>query len=103
MTRLTPGILLSLLLLEPTLKAVDKEPLSRAIAGDGIAIIDPGEAVARELRRRLDSVALLSRGAGKGADYFWTSDCPANAKSLVSQLWEGEVNVNLLPEVYRRS
>lgn len=73
-------------------------PLIRAIAGVEIAIIDPGEAVARELLRRLETIGQLSRREGLGTEQFWTSGSPQAAKKLISQLWESEVEVKLLPD-----
>lgn len=75
--------------------------LIQAMAGPGVEVIDPGEAIARELRRRLEAGGLASRASRQGVEQFWTSDAPDNAKALISQLWEIEVDVGLLPETYR--
>jgi glutamate racemase len=74
-------------------------PLIRAIVGIEVAIIDPGEAIARELRRRLDTIGLLSLRDHLGTEQFWTSGSPENAKTLISQLWETDVDVRRLPVV----
>lgn len=73
----------------------------QALAGPEVAVIDPGEAVARELRRRLENGGLISHKSSQGVEQFWTSDSPDNARSLISQLWEAEAEVGLLPEAYR--
>lgn len=78
-------------------------PVIQDIAGEGIAILDPGEAIARELRRRLAQGGLLAEGATAGSEEFWTSDSPNNAKSLISQLWNAGVEVRTLPEEYRKA
>ena len=43
------------------------------IAGPGVAIIDPAVAVARELRRRLDTAGLAAPPGGPGTATFYTS------------------------------
>ena len=77
------------------------QALIQATAGPGVAIIDPGEAIARELRRRLQHAGLLSCAEHPGRDCFWTSDSPDNAQALISQLWRAEVEVSRLPEQHR--
>jgi glutamate racemase len=73
-------------------------PLIRAMAGIDVAIIDPGEAIARELRRRLETVGLLSCREQQGREHFWTSGSPECAKPLISHLWQRDVEVRRLPE-----
>ncbi|PZN79206.1 MAG: glutamate racemase [Candidatus Methylumidiphilus alinenensis] len=73
-------------------------PLIRAMVGIDVDIIDPGEAIARELRRRLENIGRLSRRDRLGTEQFWTSGSPKSAKKLISQLWETEVEVMRLPE-----
>jgi glutamate racemase len=72
-------------------------PLIQEIAGSGVAVIDSAAAVARELRRRLEQDNLLANDARTGTEYFWTSGTLDNAKPLVSQLWQAEVQVSVLP------
>ena len=74
-------------------------PLIRSMAGVEVNIIDPGEAIARELRRRLNSIGHLARREYKGSEQFWTSGSPDVAKELISQLWETDVEVGQLPEI----
>lgn len=75
-------------------------PLIRAIAGIEVAIIDPGEAIARELRRRLHNADLLSRGQQLGSETFWTSGMPSHAQGLISKLWEKPISVvHKMPEI----
>ena len=74
-------------------------PLIRAMVGIDVDIIDPGEAIARELRRRLENIGRLSRRDRLGKEKFWTSGSPKSAKTLISQLWEADVEVKRLPEV----
>ena len=73
-------------------------PLIRAMVGIDVDIIDPGEAIARELRRRLENIGRLSRRDRLGTEQFWTSGSPKSAKKLISHLWETEVEVMRLPE-----
>jgi glutamate racemase len=72
--------------------------LIQEIAGSSVAIIDPSAAIARELRRRLESANLLSGGNRAGAERFWTSaTTPHTAQPVISQLWQVEVDVRSLP------
>lgn len=66
------------------------------VAGHGVNLIDPAEAVARELSRRLEEVAaLLPSGADKafGRVQFFTTGDVAQAQATISQLWDGPVTV----------
>jgi glutamate racemase len=74
-------------------------PLIRSMASIEVTIIDPGEAIARQLRRRLETIGLLSRREQQGCEQFWTSGSPESAKPLISQLWQMDVEVRRLPEV----
>lgn len=63
--------------------------------GPDVAIIDTGEAVARQLRRRLEEHGLLAESSGRAA--FWTSGNPAEAQPVMSVLWRQPVTVQQLP------
>lgn len=71
--------------------------LIQQIAGSQVTILDPAAAVARELRRRLESAGLLSENAQPGTEKFWTSGSPELAKAVMGQLWCGNVEVAKLP------
>jgi glutamate racemase len=62
-----------------------KEAIS-AIAGPGVELIDPADAVARELRRRLENGKLLAAGGRPGTERFWTTGSPAQTAAVMSQL-----------------
>ncbi len=68
-------------------------PLLRAeierAAGPGVAVIDTGPAVARELRRRLELAGLLAEANGPGRERFWTTGEPARVARVLAQLWPG--------------
>lgn len=68
-------------------------PVIRAVAGPGVSVIDPSPAVARELRRRLETADRLSSQETPGTSQFWTSGAPEAARAVISQLWEEEVEV----------
>lgn len=72
-------------------------PLIQKIAGPGVAVIDSGSAVARQLHRRLEVVDLLADADRAGTECFWTSAVLDKAKPLVSQLWQRDVDVYALP------
>jgi len=71
-------------------------PLIREIAGSGVDVIDPATAVARELRRRLDSAHLLNTKVEQGYERFWTSGAVDDAVRIVGRLWGKPVEVSPL-------
>jgi glutamate racemase len=68
-------------------------PLIREAVGPQVEIIDPATAVARELRRRLESAALLNDEADSGTERFWTTGEVAMVGPIVRQLWGGTAEV----------
>ncbi len=69
--------------------------------GAGVAIIDTGEAVARQLQRRLaDGHGLRSEGVG--GEQFWTSGDVGQSAGVIATLWGRPVEVGLLPEAKRK-
>lgn len=66
------------------------------IGGHEIAIIDTGPAVAKELKRRLESTQLLCADGKPGGEKFWTSGDSLSARSIFSQLWNVAVSVEKL-------
>jgi len=73
-------------------------PLIQEIAGASVTIINPAPAVARELRRRLESIAMLSQGARPGVEHFWSSAKSETARMVIAQLWAAGITVHPLPE-----
>lgn len=71
--------------------------LIQEIAGPAVVIIDPAAAIARELRRRLASANLLSIESRAGTERFWTSAAPDTAQTIISQLWQADIDVRSLP------
>lgn len=76
------------------------QPLVREIVGENIGIIDTGEAVAREVCRRLTEEKLLSTSKKKGSETFWTSNTREETQRLIGRLWNREVKVRLLPDPF---
>lgn len=72
--------------------------LIREVAGPGVALVDTGAAVARQLCRRLDEAGLLA-GHDRGGVRFWTSGDPAQARAILPRLWGSDVEVESLPAV----
>lgn len=69
------------------------------VAGHGVNLIDPAEAVARELSRRLQEVgALLSDSPDQSAGrvQFFTTGDAGQAQAVISHLWDGPVAVGLI-------
>ena len=67
------------------------------IAGAGVTLIDPAQAVARELVRRLDESGSLSSATTPGSVRFFTSGDVAQAQAVMSHLWDEPLTVQALP------
>lgn len=74
-------------------------PVIQRLAGDGVQIIDPAAAVARELGRRLAQAGLAApAGAETAADVtFWTSADTSQSACLIARLWGQPVQPQPLP------
>ena len=62
------------------------KPLIAEIAGDGIALIDTGAAVARQLGRVMAERGLLTPTGSKREERFWTSGDPARSAEVMAAL-----------------
>ena len=69
-------------------------PLISEIVGDGIKIIDTGDAFARELKRQLELRNSLAGEDGSGRIQFWSSG--KSCDGLVSRLWGQKTHVEHL-------
>ena len=67
------------------------------IAGEGVTIVDTGEAVARQLARVLTEHGMAAPREAKGRERFWTSGDPAESARVMSALLERKVSVGKLP------
>lgn len=67
------------------------------VAGRGVTLLDPAEAVARELTRRLVDCGSLSSSTHIGQVEFFTSGDVAQAQSVMSHLWDAPLTVQALP------
>jgi glutamate racemase len=65
-------------------------------AGPGVEIMDPATAVARELRRRLDTAGLLADGGQRSTERFLTTGIPAEVSPIMSQLLGEPIEVERL-------
>jgi glutamate racemase len=74
------------------------EPAIREIAGPAVTIVDPAQAVARELRRVLAAKSLLAPDDHQGADTFFTSGSPDAVRRVISELLGRPTTVMPLPE-----
>jgi len=61
-------------------------PLLRELAGEAVSLIETGEAVARQLLRRLAETD-FSCGASGGTARFYTSGDPRRLEALLPRLW----------------
>lgn len=74
------------------------QPLIREVAGPGVTIVDPGDAIARELVRQLGREHLLSDHDRNGTTRFVTSGDMEQVRRVIDQLWKDSVTVEPLPE-----
>lgn len=74
-------------------------PLIGRLAGPAVEVLDSGAAVARQLRRRLETAGLLAPPRRLGSERFWTSGCPVGTHGLMTRLWRAEVRLERLPAV----
>ncbi|MGZ9222232.1 MAG: glutamate racemase, partial [Anaerolineales bacterium] len=58
-------------------------PLIEQIVGEGVRVIDPAPAVAKQTRRLLDARGVMNKSGSKGDLKFYTSGDPAALKSLL--------------------
>jgi glutamate racemase len=65
------------------------------VAGEGVQLIDPAQAVARELVRRLGDQRRLP-GAQPGRTQFFTTGDVAQTRHAVAHLWDTEASVEAL-------
>ncbi|HTQ00631.1 MAG TPA: glutamate racemase [Casimicrobiaceae bacterium] len=71
-----------------------------AVAGPTVRVIDPGAAVAAELRRRLEAASLLSPGPRDERDRIWTSGDVAHGNRVIARLWQWPSELAPLPAAY---
>ena len=71
-------------------------PLIRQIAGDGICIVDTGDAIARELKRQLHSYHLVSENQHGGSVQFWSTGEVAIVQPVMSRLWGERLDLSSL-------
>jgi glutamate racemase len=68
--------------------------LIQEIAGPEVDIIDPAAAVARELRRRLETGSLLNPDRERGTEQFWTTGEVDTVGLVMNQLWGSPIVVS---------
>lgn len=74
-------------------------PLIEETAGPGVHLVDPATAVARELRKRLETNHLLSDDVAPGDERFWTTGVVAAVEPIVRQLWGSTAVVSEFPQI----
>jgi len=71
-------------------------PLIRDMIGEDIAVMDSGDAIARELEKQLRHRGLLSEQQGVPTA-FWSSSETSASAAMMSRLWGDAIMVNRLP------
>jgi glutamate racemase len=67
------------------------------VAGSGVTVIDPAVAVAKELRRRLETGGLLAPEGRVGNERFWTTGPAEQSQAVIAQLWGHPIEVTRAP------
>jgi len=76
-------------------------PLIREIVGEQVMLIDTGNAVAKELKRRVEA-ALPANDGSEPEEWFYSSGKIEEASRIMSVLWGSEViNVQQLPREFQ--
>lgn len=68
-------------------------PLVEKIAGEGVAVIDTGKAVARQVVRVLERYGMLNDKDGAGSELFFSSADPREVEPVIRLLWGSPVLV----------
>ena len=69
----------------------------KRIAGPGVAVIENGTAVAREVSRQL-MLRESARASGSGGEMFWSSGPTTRIAPLLMELWAPHARLQRLPE-----
>jgi len=69
------------------------------IAGPGVAIIENGMAVAKEVAKQL-ALCGSARSSGTGGEIFWSSGPTQHIEPLLIELWAPQASVRRLPEFH---
>ena len=72
-------------------------PLIQRLVPEDTVILDPSAAVARQLRRRLETTELLASAAQSGAAHYFTSGAPSHTAKIMSRLLGYPVSAEPLP------
>lgn len=72
-------------------------PLIQDLVGPGVAVLDSGAAVARQVRRRLTELGRLCTSPRPGQEGFWTSGEPEVTRAIMAKLWPSVAPVKTLP------
>lgn len=72
-------------------------PLIQELAGEDVTLVETGEAVARQLKKRLSQGGLLNESCREGREFFWTSIEPERASDVIARLWRKPVEVHAFP------
>jgi glutamate racemase len=75
-------------------------PLIREVVGENITLVDTGTAVARQLRRRLQTELPERISAAQHQTEFWTSGDATQASRIISALWGEPSAVKCLPQLF---
>jgi glutamate racemase len=70
----------------------------KEVAGKHVTVIDTGQAVAREVCRRLSEEQLACDESKSGLEYFFTTGNLKRASKIIGCLWNGPVDVMAIPE-----
>ena len=76
-------------------------PLIQQLVDPNVTILDPGPAVARQLRHRLEMAGKLAGENVAGGECYFTSGAPARTAKVMRQLLNRSVTLAVLPKHFR--
>jgi len=71
-------------------------PLIRTMVGEGVSVLDTGNAIAAELKRQLEKLDLIGSSDRFGPVRFFSSGDIERVEPMMSRLWDGAVQVQPL-------
>lgn len=72
--------------------------LIERLAGENVVLIDTGEAVAKQLKHRLQENNKLNTSTAFGTVSFWSNNTALNAENVIGLLWDEKASVTMFDD-----
>lgn len=76
-------------------------PIIKSLTGNAVEVIDTGEPVAREVKRRIVEGQLCNKASRYGEEVFWTSNSNPQTQLAMRALWKRELKVMVMNDIVR--